>query len=391
MVTIRALSNVGNYAYYLEKEGIGQWLGEGAKELHLIGHVDPADFNRVRLGEHPETGLRLRPIQMPDRVYKTEHGERTRYARQAYDVVVSAPKSVSVQALFDQRLVAAHREAVAETVKVMEGLAGKLVIAAYQHKNSRALDPQTHTHLLCANLAKNDRWRAVDAAVFYKNTEHLDAVYREKLFALSERLGYRVKDGELEHVSHALMEKFSIRTKERDAAIERFKQEKNLTRPPTDNEIASLVYWNRPPKDHTLTQDQIRIRQLQRFAPDEKASLRGAKEEAKERVRERKEERLHVGMQRWGKLLEERASPCVMDAVKRLDLSPYQASVIARTWSKEQQGDIVNLPPEIRKIAIDEAREKLQQSGPRIRPNDHVDYEPGLEREHWEYGERIRV
>src|SRR6185312_7278823 len=142
VVTIRALSNVGNYAYYLEKEGIGEWIGTGAKELRLVGWVDLAHFNRVRLGEHPETGVKLRPIQTPDRVYKTKNGEKTRYARQAYDVVISAPKSVSVQALFDQRLMHAHRAAVDATSREMESLAGNLVIASYQHKNSRALDPQ---------------------------------------------------------------------------------------------------------------------------------------------------------------------------------------------------------------------------------------------------------
>jgi conjugative relaxase-like TrwC/TraI family protein len=289
LVTIRALSNVGNYAYYLEKEGQGEWLGEGAKELGLEGRVNPADFNRVRLGEHPSTGEKLRPIQMPDRVYKTKYGERTHYAREAYDVVISAPKSVSVQALFDPRLADAHRGSVIAATKEMEALAGNLVIAAYQHKNSRALDPQIHTHLLTANLEKSERWRAVSAANFYKNTEYLDSVYRHNLFTHAERLGYRVKDGELEHVSQGLMEKFSVRTKHRDEAIQRHMTERGMTEYPSDNEIAKLVYKNRPKKDPNLTEDQIRISQFQRFTPEEKQTLRTAREESKQHVREMKE------------------------------------------------------------------------------------------------------
>ena len=45
-------------------------------------------------------------------------------ARNLYDFTVSAPKALSVQALEDPRLIAAHNTAVAETAQEMERVAG---------------------------------------------------------------------------------------------------------------------------------------------------------------------------------------------------------------------------------------------------------------------------
>lgn len=92
----------------------------------------------------------------------------------ALDLTFSAPKSVSV--LFavaspevSGALVECHEEAVRaalgyledEAVFVRRGKggarfehAGWLIAAAYRHRMSRSLDPQLHTHVVAANLAR---------------------------------------------------------------------------------------------------------------------------------------------------------------------------------------------------------------------------------------------
>jgi conjugative relaxase-like TrwC/TraI family protein len=156
---------------------VGQWLGHGAELLGLSGEVQLEQFEAIRQGLHPETGEFLRPRQSADRF--NEAGERTGTARNLYDFTVSAPKSVSIQALVDERLVEAHRGAVREMATEMETLAaarvrqqgadenrvtGNLIVAAYDHDASRELDPQLHSHLVAANLTYDGaegRWKAL--------------------------------------------------------------------------------------------------------------------------------------------------------------------------------------------------------------------------------------
>ncbi len=196
MLTIRALTGGETYAsqhlsandYYSEHEKVlGQWMGRGAELLGLAGEVRMEQFDAIRQGIDPGTGEALRPRQSADRF--NEQGERTGTARNLYDFTVSAPKSVSVQALIDPRLVEAHAAAVKEMAAEMEHLAGarvrkqgldenratgNLVIAAYQHDTSRELDPQLHAHLVAANLTYDGvevRWKALQASAIYEQRD----------------------------------------------------------------------------------------------------------------------------------------------------------------------------------------------------------------------------
>lgn len=309
MLTPRALSGADNYAaeylavgpgdYYSESESIeGQWLGRGADLLGLKGAVDLKDFDAIRQGLHPTTGEYLRPRVSADR--HDAAGELTSTGRTLYDFTISAPKSLSVMALNDRRLLVAHDEAVLEAAKEMERLAaarvrqggmnenrttGNLVMALYRHDTSRELDPQIHTHVATGNLTYDGtegRWKALQASEIYKQRAYITEVYRNTLAKRVQALGYGIVDRftdtgeergfEIAGVSQGTIDKFSQRSAARDKAIAEFTRESG--RPPTDGEIAVLVRDSRPDKSKDITAAEVTARQWQRMTPDEAAELR---------------------------------------------------------------------------------------------------------------------
>jgi len=172
MLTIRAMSDGKGYSsrhlehndYYSEGERVaGEWNGRGAELLGLGGAVNTADFEALRQGLNPNTGEFLRIRHSADRT--AADGSKLAQGRSLYDFTISAPKSVSVLAILggDDRLIEAHRAAVAEALKEIETYAasrvrqgganenrgtGNLVLAVYHHDTSRELDPQA-THARC--------------------------------------------------------------------------------------------------------------------------------------------------------------------------------------------------------------------------------------------------
>ena len=139
--------------YYSEHEKVvGFWRGSLAENFGLSGQeVTTSVFSLFQRNIDPATGNNLTPK-------KVSGGPRF------FDFQVAAPKSVSVMALFDERLTAAHQAAVREAMGELEALAavrirhgenvridnhentGKLIYAEFMHDTSRALDPQLHTH-----------------------------------------------------------------------------------------------------------------------------------------------------------------------------------------------------------------------------------------------------
>ena len=305
MLTIRALTGGATYAsqhlaandYYAENEKvIGQWLGQGAELLGLSGEVQLEQFEAIRQGLDPATGEFLRPRQSADRF--NEQGERTSTARSLYDFTVSAPKSVSIQAMVDPRLAEAHRGAVREMAAELESLAaarvrqhgldenrvtGNLVLASYGHDSSRELDPQLHTHLVAANLTYDGaegRWKALGASDIYEQRGYLTEVYRNALARSVRELGYEIADRfdrgrergfELVGVGPDTLEKFSQRSGQRDQAIAAFAEEHG--RLPSNGEIAVLVRESRSDKLQEISTDQVKAQQWQRLGVGERAHL----------------------------------------------------------------------------------------------------------------------
>jgi conjugative relaxase-like TrwC/TraI family protein len=319
MLTIRAMSGGAGYAqrhlehsdYYDEHRRVqGEWHGQGAGLLGLRGEVTREQFEAVREGLHPETGEFLRPRHSADRI--SLDGSEQSKGRSLYDLTFSAPKSVSIQALVggDERLVAAHDRAVRETLVEAEShsatrvrLSGanenrttaNWIVATYRHDTSRELDPQLHTHAVAANLTYDGvegRWKALQASGLYERRAYLTEVYRNALAREVRGLGYEIeprrdskgKDHgfEIRGVSNEMLEKYSVRSAQRDAAIERFTVEHG--RKPTDNEVAVLVRESRADKLAEIATDKVREQQQARLAPNERHTLQHLRSDCHEQT-----------------------------------------------------------------------------------------------------------
>lgn len=256
----------------------------GLTESALI--TDEA-FERVASNHHAETGEQLT--------------ERMAAARRAgYDATFNAPKSVSIQAFIggDERLIAAHETAVREALRELESFAvhqdgrgiNKRYLAApeiagavFRHGESRALDPHLHSHAFVFNVVQsgsNSRLLALESSNIFERTRYLSEVYRNALAREVQQLGYAIERREhgfeLVGVSSNILERFSKRAKERDAAIAG--REAELGRELSRDEIAVLVRENRAKKCYEMTPEEVRQRQLAQVSTEELANLRALRD-----------------------------------------------------------------------------------------------------------------
>lgn len=296
--------------YYDEQRRVqGEWHGRGAELLGMSGKVTKEQFESVRGGLHPETDEFLRPRHSADRT--NSDGSEQSKARSLYDLTFSAPKSVSIQAMVgkDERLIVAHDKAVRETLREAENYAavrvranganenrttGNWIVAAYRHDTSRELDPQLHTHAVAANLSYDGlegRWKALQASGLYERRAYLTEVYRNSLAREVRSIGYEIESRrdsrgrdlgfEISGVPKDLLERYSQRSAQRDAAIQRFTNEHG--RKPTDNEVAILVRESRADKLAEISTENVHRRQLERLAPYEFRILERMHEQAEAR------------------------------------------------------------------------------------------------------------
>ncbi len=249
----------GHEEYYTGSgEAPGQWLGSGSYGLGLVGEVTPDHLRSVLSGFAPDgrslTAGRARP---EGRV-------------SGFDFTFSAPKSVSLLYGLGDPSVSdvvrkAHAEAVADALGYLErnalkarrGAGGErrigaegLIAAGFQHRTSRAGDPQLHTHVLVANatLGHDGAWSAPDARLLYFHSRAAGFLYQAALRAeLSDALGVRfgpVTNGmaEVDGISEVLLKTFSTRR----AEIERHMASHGTTSARAA-EVAALI--TRGPKD----------------------------------------------------------------------------------------------------------------------------------------------
>jgi conjugative relaxase-like TrwC/TraI family protein len=273
--------------YYTQTQTqAGQWIGVGCERLGLQpGEVVTRDaFLRLCDNLHPDTGQQLTQTTIKDR-------------RIFFDFQCAPPKSVSILAVTmnDQRIIEAHREASTFALRELEQFAatrirkggiedkdrltGNLVGAAFMHTSSRALDPQLHTHFVLFNATwdkAEQRWKALQTSGMFDAIHYGTEVYRNELVKRLQGIGYKIRHTsaafEIEGVEPELIERFSKRSKERDAAVA--KEQLRLGRKLTKDEVANVVHQTRPKKLKGASDEQVRKQQLGEIGFFEKRALR---------------------------------------------------------------------------------------------------------------------
>jgi conjugative relaxase-like TrwC/TraI family protein len=193
----------GACEYYLDAgEAPGRWHGRGLGELSLTAGADVAERQLEALfgrALHPATG---RPLGRAWRIDGVT----------GFDLTLSAPKSVSaLWALgnegIKQRVEVAHAAAVNATLSYLDmhaafsrrgrdgaeqvGSAG-FAAAVFDHRTSRAGDPQLHSHALVVNKVRcvEGVWRTVDGHELYHHKKSAGMMYQAALRSeLRSRLG----------------------------------------------------------------------------------------------------------------------------------------------------------------------------------------------------------
>ena len=189
-----------------------RWIGSLAPGLGLSAQDDFRSeealiaFENLSRGRAP-AGIPLLQSSLP---------ESRRKRRCGYDMVVAAPKSVTIAALLgeDRRVIQAHRLAITTLVEEIElraksanrgyrGLSRAIIGAEFLHTHSRENDPHLHTHLVLFNLTRVDParlpytsphpWKSLDPARIYSDCVLLDYIYKSELAFYLRTQGYPVQ------------------------------------------------------------------------------------------------------------------------------------------------------------------------------------------------------
>ena len=242
------------------------WYGDAAQALGLRAHVHPSRFEAVLSGYVPGTDLRL------GRMREGQHEHRP-----GWDITLSAPKSVSLEALVmgDRRVIRAHDEAVRATLDFVEAellqtrgwdpatrrrprvSANGMVVAGFRHLASRDQDPQLHTHCVLANMTRtaSGEWRSVEPTKIRRSQKLIGAYYRNELarrlqalgMAVAPRMVGPVPGFELAGYERSFIDAFSGRRR----AILEYLEQKELPYTAENTQMAAL-HTRRRKEDRTL-------------------------------------------------------------------------------------------------------------------------------------------
>lgn len=264
----------------------GQFLGAGLAGLNNGEGVESGSlvteenlWRMLGMLADPVTG---QPLGRPPASRRSQFIDRLGRVRRApktvagFDLTFSAPKSVSVAwALADEptreRIRNAHRQALKTVIGYAEqkvfatriGAAGVVsedvqgvVATAFEHWDSRAGDPQLHTHVVVINRVQavhDGKWRTLDSKALFKATVGLSELYNGVLAdLLTADLGWgwtpekRKRSAEpkweVTGVNAALRAEFSQRTTALEAAKDELVEEfvASHGRQPTTREVLQL-------------------------------------------------------------------------------------------------------------------------------------------------------
>lgn len=285
--------------YYSRDGQAAIWQGKGAHMLGASGVVDTQRFHAMLRGEFG---------------HGVNAGSSIRHdsqARSGLDLTISAPKSVSLQALIggDERIILAHDRAVERALAYAEQHfaqsrqticgkshvenTGNLIISKFRHETARATDnsppdPQLHTHAVIMNLTqrKDGSWAALNNDLLVQSRPLLDSIYMAELAKELTAIGYDLRFEkshiELEHISRDQIEHFSKRSAQ---------MHQRLADAGLDGHAAShaqrqmAVLATRKAKTQEFTRDQLQAdwsAQAKGIGIDFQSNLHASKERAKD-------------------------------------------------------------------------------------------------------------
>lgn len=236
----------------------GRWLGKGLGplgdgSLPVGSPVTELGMTAVfRDGSDP---ISHAPLGKP---YRTVAPGEGRHAVAGYDLTFTAPKSVSVAwGLADEparaTLYEAHRAALSSALRFVEhslirtrvGAAGcrqvkthGMIATAFDHWDSRAGDPNLHTHVVVANKVQgpDGAWRSVDGRTLHAAavtvSELYDALLADEVsrrisasWSLRDRGERRNTAFELDGVGENLLAEFSARSEQIQCVEQRWAED----------------------------------------------------------------------------------------------------------------------------------------------------------------------
>ncbi|MGE0306832.1 MAG: MobF family relaxase [Acidimicrobiia bacterium] len=268
----------------------------GAAFQRFATHKERVDERAANLNPHLSDEERA---QLVDEIEAEEMAKGSQTATAGFDYTFSVPKSVSIlwgvaDAGSQALIVDAHHEAVAEVLAMLErevavtraganardGASAHhdvigVAATAYDHWDSRAADPQLHTHVVVSNKVKtvfDGRWRSLDSRPMFASvvalSEHYNAVLADILrrnfgieWETRERGTNRNPAFEIAGVGEDLVAEFSNRARaievEKNRLIEQY--ERNHGRAPDAATIiklrATATLTTRPEKHvHSLAE-----------------------------------------------------------------------------------------------------------------------------------------
>lgn len=235
---MRAAKLGRKYMTFVEKDTpFGRKLNEELETFERLHHRAPNAKERAELrGKAGAVHFRSEHGRSPaskeelGRFIKEQEGGKQRNAVAGYDLVFSAPKSVSVlwglgddgvRKLVEQ----AHVQALTETLEwleqkaamtrtgtngiAQEDIAGGLIATRFRHYSNRLGQAMLHDHLVVSNKVqgRDGKWRALDGQLLFMQGVAASELYNQRVVeGVCERFGLRAEAREVTPGKRPVME-----------------------------------------------------------------------------------------------------------------------------------------------------------------------------------------
>ncbi len=204
------ISSGGASNYYYERDPLfnpekdqanAEWIGHGAAAMGLSGPIKKEDFEKVIVGKDPNGEQLVRPSLF--------NGEK----RAGVDIPLGTPAAVSYAGLVlkDERVIDAQKEAVKDTIKMLENkysytrdqtggkctqeLQGNITAATFMHSMNRNNEPYLHTHCVIMNMVQqpDGSYKALSNDAIMRDQAYISKYYQSALAEKIQQLGYAIE------------------------------------------------------------------------------------------------------------------------------------------------------------------------------------------------------